>query len=268
MSQSVSCSVVSAQCSSTAREILGALFKLASERTTDGQCIRLSDINTIIERMSVPSGPFEAFYAHKARACLVSAKVVELDKRRTNALARIILQPAEQLLDDPQAGLPRGIMPRLVEALRQMLGCDLHETLQQRATTVAHAHRDGKSGATDWGAVFASDEARTISFDALVALADCFRRFDLRKDWFLLFLNTNPASSAVAPNAFVVRSAEERSRHKQIGDAQFSALMGALFSNVHPHKFDEASAAAFTRRFGRPPEAVFGRLFVNLAAIR
>ncbi|TAN48205.1 MAG: hypothetical protein EPN26_12900, partial [Rhodospirillales bacterium] len=234
MSQSIGCSIVSAQCSSTAREILGALFKLAAERSADGHCIRLSDLHTIIEHMSVPSGPFDAFYAHRARSCLGSAKVFELDKRRTNALTRIILHPAEWLFDVPQAELPRGIMPRLVEALRMMLGCDLHEALQQRATAIAHAHRDEKTGVTDWEGVFASDEARAILLEALVALADCFRRFDLRKDWFLLFLNTNPASSAVASNAFFVRSAEERSRHKQIGDAQFSALMRVLFSSVHP----------------------------------
>lgn len=266
MSQSMSCSIASAQCSSTAGTILGALFKLAEEKSPDGQCIRLADLQAIIERILMPSGPFEVFYAHRARNCLAVAKVVEQDKRRTNALTRIILQPVERLLDDPQAGLPRGIVSRLVEALRMMLGCDLYETLQQRAVAVVQAHRR-ENEVTDWAAIVASDEARAVSLDALVTLADSFRRFDLRKDWFLLFLNTNPASSAVAPNAFVVRSIEERSRHKQIGDAQFSCLMGALFSNVHPHRFDEASAAAFTQRFGRTPETVFGRLFVHLAAI-
>lgn len=265
--QSRSCSVVSAQCGLTAREILCALFKLAEEKSPDGNCIKLSDLRNMIECVSDLSGPFKAFYAHSARNCLGSAKAVELDRRRTNALARIILQPVEWLFDDPQAGLSRVVLPQLVDALRMMLGCDLHESLQQRAAAVAHAHRD-RNGVTDWTAAIAGDEARAISLEALVALADRFRRFDLRKDWFLLFLNTNPATSAVAPNAFVVRSVEERSRHKQIGDAQFSALMGALFSSVHPGKFAEASAIAFTRQFRRPPEAVFGHLFVELAAIR
>jgi len=156
------------------------------------------------------------------------------------------------------------MVSRLVDALRMMIGCDLYETLQERAVAVAHSFRSPQSGVTDWKAVVASDDGRLLSQEALVALADSFKRFDIRKDWMLLFLNTNPSTAALGSSAFVVRSPEVRAGQKLIGENQFSTLMLALFSVVHPQRFNDQSALAFVRQFGRSPEAVFGTVIVNL----
>ena len=110
------------KCSSTASEIFQALFRLTKEKSSDGHSIGLAELRNIIDLIAEPSGPFEAFYAHKERTCLAVAKAAELDLRRTNALVRIILHPVEGLLDDPGA-IPRAVLPQLVSALRISSAC-------------------------------------------------------------------------------------------------------------------------------------------------
>jgi hypothetical protein len=264
----MSCSsAVQSKCSGTVREVFDALFRLVEEKSVDGYSIRLAELRTIIECVARPAGPFETFYSHREKNCLGAAKAVELDRRRTNALVRILLQPVEGLFEDPAVDIPRALLPQLVNALHLMLGAELSEQLQSRAAALAASHRRPHQ-ATDWQAVFDSDEGRVIAQEALVSIAGRFRRFDARKDWVMLLLNTNPAARAVTSSAFVVRDPEERFRQRPVSDTQFSALIQALFSRVHPSKFDEAAESEFLRRFGQSPDAVFGPLFVELARLR
>lgn len=254
-------------CSATVRDAMEVLARLARERSSDSETITLSALQAIIDTIAKPCGPLNDLYARSMSRCKAAVTAAELDKRRDNALARILLTPAEPLFDAPATGIGRGIIPRLVSALGKLIPTDLHQVLQRRATLLASAYR-GETGVVDWDGLIDSEEARDIALAALVAVAHSFRRFEVRKDWLLVILNTNPAAAAVGSNAFVLRNAGERSRHTAIGDVQFAVLMYELLSVAHPSRFSRETGEKFEKQFGQSPQVVFGNLFVELVKMR
>jgi hypothetical protein len=169
------------------------------------------------------------------------------------------------LLDAPGSGIERKHLPQFFAAMRMMLGDDLHAELKARTKLIAETHR-GDDGLISGDGLYADPRARVVQERVLVSIARSFRRFEPRKDWFLIMMDSSPTAVSVASNAFVPKKPEDKATH-QFSERQMVHLFEALFQTVHPSTYDDAQRADFVERFGSDPQTVFGPFFVELRAL-
>ena len=250
------------------REISGkaieALLRLVDEIAVDGK-VDLAAVHKIAQAILSAEGPLSEAYAAREQKCAFAFHRAAIECQRKDILGRLIMQPIETLLDQPE-GMERKRAGQFLTAVRMMVGEEEHEVLRTEAAELAEGHR-GPDGIIDWDAFYDDPPARSIQERVLVALAHSFRRFDPRKDWFLVVMNANPSAVSVASNAFVPVKPEERAQFA-FTEAHMANIFDALFAQVRPDTFTGDRLRAFSRRWNAAPEKLFGALFLEIARMR
>jgi hypothetical protein len=93
-------------------------------------------------------------------------------------------------------------------------------------------------------------------------IADTFKRFEARRDWFIGLMQNSMHAVSIAPNAFVPLAHTEEDNKVSFAKPQFDLLFGALFRPLlHMTAQDDG---AFTRLFGAPPAKLVAPLVEKL----
>jgi hypothetical protein len=114
-----------------------------------------------------------------------------------------------------------------------------------------------------WEAYFTDPRCIAVLDRTLVAIARRFKRFEIRKNWFLTIMNTDQENISLAGNVFVPKE-ENAIAEKAFTNSNFYLLFTSLFDSVHLRNLDEAKKANFEERFGETPEKIFGTFFIEL----
>ncbi|MBC7952393.1 MAG: hypothetical protein H7Z12_11325 [Rhodospirillaceae bacterium] len=251
-------------CRSMAVQTLKA-FLAALERHATGGMISLDNARRAAAALIGGDPTMATAFARSEAHCEASFALANVERQRHDHLARLVTRPFAHLLDDPAVGLERRHLGQLFAAMRMMLGDEIHVELKGRAAIIADEHR-GPDGLVDWDAFYGDDRSRELLETVLVTMAKSFRRFEPRKDWFLIMMNSTPSSVSVGSNAFVPLKPEDRVKG-QFTEGHLARLFDAMFEPMRPNHFDAASRAAFAQRFGATPEALFGPFFVEIRAM-
>jgi hypothetical protein len=230
----------------------------------DGQ-VSMDQVRRIASAFIAAQGPLAVFYARSESACETAFEAAAVERQRADYLGRLVAHSFAHLLDAPGSGIERKHLPQFFAAMRMMLGDDLHAELKARTKLIAETHR-GDDGLISGDGLYADPRARVVQERVLVSIARSFRRFEPRKDWFLIMMDSSPTAVSVASNAFVPKKPEDKATH-QFSERQMVHLFEALFQTVHPSTYDDAQRADFVERFGSDPQTVFGPFFVELRAL-
>jgi hypothetical protein len=191
-------------------------------------------------------GEIEAFALAQANAA-----------QRVEVLHRIVTHPLDKLLDSED--LSREALPNFFNSLRLMLGDEV-DALQQRCVDI-HDDLKGKLGdAFTWDVLYADNRAKLVLYEVLTRIADTFKRFDARRDWFIGVMQYAPATIGIASNAYV--NNPNRDSKWIFGPDQFRRMFQHLFTPVA--SMSAENRALFTDRFGKTPDEIFTPLFRNL----
>jgi hypothetical protein len=104
--------------------------------------------------------------------------------------------------------------------------------------------------------------AKVVLWGVLIRIADAFKRFEPRRDWFIGLMQNRMHAVSLAPNAFVPLAHTPEDNQVTFGKIQFNLLFGALYRpllNLSAH-----DGGTFTRLFGAPPVKLIAPLVEKL----
>jgi hypothetical protein len=179
------------------------------------------------------------------------------DTQRVEIFHRLMTHPLDPLLDSEE--LSREALPNFFNSLRMMLGDEV-DALQLRCAEIHDALKAKHGDAFTWDMFYADARARLVLQQVLIRVAEAFKRFDVRRDWFIGLMQYSPANIAISTNAYMVNT--HRDKSWIFGPDNFRRMFQHLFASVRG--MTEADAGQFTKTFGKTPEDAFGPLFRNL----
>lgn len=180
------------------------------------------------------------------------------EAQRVEVFHRLMTRPLDPLLDSE--ALSRDALPNFFNFLRLVLGEEV-DALQARCVEIHDELKASQGDAFTWDTFFADDRAKIVLYRVLARIAETFRRFEPRREWFIGIMQYTPASIGVASNVFVPN------KHRDFylfGTDEFTHMFQHLFAPVKD--LSGADRALFERELGATPESVFGVLFKELGA--
>lgn len=252
------------RCRATAAVAVRALLDLIDEAAVDGH-VSVESARRIGAAVLSASGPLSSHYCRAESSCEAAFELVLVERSRIDTLGRLLTHSFAHLLDDPVAGIERKHLAQFFAAVHMILGEETREALKARCGATADRYRTGE-GLVVWDEFYEDDEAALILEQVLVTIARSFRRFDPRKDWFMIVMNSNPSTVSLGSNVFVAKKPEDKVV-REFSDIHLCRLFKALFASVRMDTFDDPRRRAFTARWGSEPDKVFGPLFVEMQGL-
>lgn len=243
----------------TTNIVLDALLK-AAQTAYHGKPMGFDALHGIVENLK-NAGTFDDFYR---RTYSELVEVVELDKleqKRTNAFGRLMVHPLAPLFDD--GVLDRAILPNVFSFLHLVLGEDA-QRMGEQCNEIVTALRDELEDNFSWDDFYDSLPAKKILWQTLTRVAGSFKRWDLRKDWFIKLMQYTPTTVSLGQNAFVTRAHDPHEERRVFSEREFTLFFQALFTplvNITP-----ADEHRFREEFGSDPHRLIGPFLVHLAA--
>jgi hypothetical protein len=252
------------RCRSVAAVAIMAMTDILDEGSVDGM-VSMDDVRRIAKAVLAARGPLGEHYALWEDGCDAAFTLRRIERQRTDFIGRILTRPFSDYFDDRNSGIERKHLPQFFAAVHMIVGDDPFGMLRTRANTAAERHR-AEDGTVLWPDFYADADVRTIFEEVLVTMARSFRRFEPRKDWFLIIMNSSPSSISTSSNAFIPKRPEDKVL-REFSEVHMVRLFQALFGSCRPDTFTPERRAAFVAKWGSEPEKIFGPLFVNLAAM-
>lgn len=252
------------RCRGVAGIAIRALIDLLDESTTDG-AVTMDVVRRIANAVLSARGPLSDYYANWENGCDSAFTLRRIEQQRTDFIGRIVTQPFAALLDDREAGLERKHLAQFFAAVRMIVGDEPFDGLRTRANEAAERHRTPE-GMVAWDDFYRDFDVMQVFEQIAVAIARSFRRFEPRKDWFLIIMNSSPSSISTASNAFIPKKAEDKVT-REFSEAHMVRMFVALFSEFRLETFTPERRDVFMERWGSDPEKVFGPLFVSLLSM-
>lgn len=242
-----------------------AFVDLMQDASVDGK-VSIEHARKIAAAILSGSGPLADYYTRTEGHCDATAQLGTVERKRTDFLGRLLTQPFAALLDDPDSGFDRKRLPQFFAAIRMIVGDETDTQLRARCAVLAEEHRRDQ-GLIDWEALYSDPDAEQTLDQVLVTIARSFKRFEPRKDWFLIVMNSTPSSVSLGQNVFVPKKAEDKVV-AEFTEAQMVTLFEALFARFRPDNMDKVQRTTFVARWGADPEKMIGPLFTELAVLK
>lgn len=238
-----------------ANELLEVFLRVVEQRHAD-QPLSLAELRRTAEALKA-SPDFDALYdraySELQNQALAHALAIERDAQRVEMFHRVVTHPLDPLLDSGVVN--RDALPNFFNFLRLVLGDEV-DAFHERCVA-AHDELKAKAGdAFTWDMLYEDDRAKLVLYEVLLRIAEAFRRFDARKEWFIGLMQYAPTTIGVASNVYVPNP---RAKTWAFGDSEFTQMFQCLFQPVRT--MSDADRALFQSKLGRPPEEAFAALF-------
>ena len=244
----------------TTNVVLDALLH-AAESAYSSKPLTREVLHDIVEGLKI-SGQFDDFYRRAYREMLDVVDEEKLEQKRQNAFGRLMVHPLSELLNKDI--LSRDILPNIFQFFHLALG-DEADTMGQRCHDLVHDLREEMGEDFSWDAFYAHPKAKAVVWHVLVRIANLFKRWDVRKDWFMKLMQYTPSTVSTGSSSFVVRETDHSHDDPWVfGNHQFCAFFQALFSPLT--EMDKADEGAFREQFGTDPHHLIGQFLVHLAS--
>ncbi len=246
----------------TTNQVLDALLT-AAERAYRDRPPTFDSLHAIVENLKT-SAAFDSFYAHAWSEAEAIQEDAKLEAKRNNAFGRLMIHPLSELLNTGQ--LDRAHLPNLFQFLHLILGDD-NEEFGRQCREIVEDLKSSRGADFSWQDLYDHPLAKRLQWQTLVRIAHSFKRWDLRKEWFMKLMQYTPTSVSVGQAAFVVKDksaqAQDPGEHRVFGENDFHNVFTALF---HPlTSMTRSEEEQFIREFKDAPHHLIGPFLVNLA---
>ncbi len=239
--------------------VLDALLHSA-EAACGGQPLSLDLLRAIVAQLK-DAPEFEDFYARTYNEIRAIFEAFSIEQKRQNVFGRLIIHPLSVMLD--QGILSRQILPNIFSFIHLVIG-DEAEVYASRCQDIVKILRDEFQEDFTWETFYHTEEAKRMLWSTLVRIATSFKRWDLRKDWFMKLMQYTPSTVSLSTNAFVVRErGVSPDEPRAFSEREFYLFFHALFSPlVGMPPEDEA---LFQKIFGMSSAKMTGPFMTRLA---
>jgi hypothetical protein len=178
------------------------------------------------------------------------------EAQRVEVFHRLMTKPLDPLLESE--ALSRDALPNFFNFLRLVLGEEV-DTLQARCVEIHDELKAAQGEAFSWEQFYADPRAKAVLYRVLARIAETFKRFESRREWFIGIMQYSPASIGITSTVFVTN----RNRESYLfGEPEFTAMFIHLLAPVKALSGEDRTL--FEGELGAAPEAVFGPLFKEL----
>ena len=242
----------------TTNVVLDALVS-AVEQAGHGQPLGMPLLEHIVAELKV-STSFNDFYHRSYREMMDIVESEKHELRRSNAFGRLVMHPLSPLFE--AESLDRALVGNIFSFLHLVLG-DEAEVYGKRCNDIVQALKDDRGEAFTWDLFYEDAEAKLVLWHTLIRISASFKRYDLRKDWFIKLMQYRPSTISLASNAFVTRDHDPNEEPLVFGEREFCIFFHALFDPLTdlPPRDD----TAFRAQFGSDPHHLIGGFLVNLS---
>lgn len=243
-----------------AEDMLRALLHLVQERH-GASPLTVPQLRADIEAFA--RSPAFARLLQDAHGHLIGLAGEELlRQRRGDPFQRLMIHPLTDVFESGQ--LSRDILPNYFSFLHLVLG-DAREDLALHCRDILSALKGSDDLAFSWDSFYDDPRAKQILWTVLVRIAETFRRFDARRDWFIGLMQNRPQAVSLGSHMF-----QPLPRHEDgsriihpFGLEHFHVLFSRLFAPLR--RLSASDRRAFETTFGVSPEDAIGHIFANLA---
>jgi hypothetical protein len=245
----------------TTNVVLDALLQ-AAEGAYHGKPITRETLHDIVEGLKI-SGQFDDFYRRAYRELMEVVDEEKLEQKRQNAFGRLMVHPLSELL--AKGILDRDILPNVFSFFHLVLGDDA-EAYGERCQEIVRELRDETAGEFSWDGFYTDPRAKVVMWHTLTRIATSFKRWDVRKDWFMKLMQYTPSTVSLGQSAFVVRE-HTHDNHDEphvFTNHHFCAFFQALFTPLTD--MDKADEQRFREEFGTDPHHLIGQFLIHLTS--
>ncbi|MDR3439247.1 hypothetical protein [Telmatospirillum sp.] len=194
------------------------------------------------------------------RDLLDAAEKELVRQKRGDPFYRLLTHPLTEPLNDGR--LSRDMLVNYFSFLHLVLG-DARDVLARRCAELLAEHRDPDPLAFSWDSFYNDPDAKLVLWAVLIRIAESFRRFDARREWFIGLMQNRPQAVSIASNAFLPRhSGTAVDDPSSFGVTEFNVMFSCLFGGLR--RLSPTDLAAFEKDFGTTPERAFAHLFTAL----
>lgn len=238
----------------TANTLLDAFIHAVQQADAGGK-LSLADLTRIADALKA-SPELEPIYERAYGEIAAGVMQETQEAQRVEVFHRLMTHPLDPLLDSGE--LSRDALPNFFNFLRLVLGDEV-DALQSACMEVSDGLRAKFGESFTWDMFYTDDRAKLILYRVLARIAETFKRFEPRRDWFISVMQYTPATIGVAHNVFVPNKGRET---YVFGEAEFKRMFRHLFAPVKT--MSEADRALYASEFGASPDAAFAALFREL----
>lgn len=244
---------------STTNHVLDALL-MAAERAFHGGPVTMHGLHDIVAGLKT-SLQFDDFYQRAYGEVVATVEHDETECKRTNAFGRLVVHQLSELLED--GTLDRALLPNVFSFLHLMLGDDA-QSYGDRCVEILGDLKSDLGDDFTWDAFYDEPAAKLVLWHTLTRIAGSFKRWDLRKDWFIKLMQYTPTTVSLGQSAFVVREVDHTEEPRVFGNREFCAFFTALFAPLT--QIESEDEKAFRKEFGTDPHHLIGQFLVHLAS--
>ena len=250
-----------ARCRANWEPVLKNFLALLDRASSNGS-IDMTQVHRLAAAFLQAQGTLAEMFARSENGCNDAFVTADMERKRQDHFGRLIARPFASLFVDPKDGLERRHLPQFFTAIKMILGDETHADLRSRTKLIAEAHR-GENGNINWEA-FHSDRRAILILDRVrLYVAKSFRRFEPRKDWFLLVMNQAHNSVSLASNAFVAKAAPERDI-PPFTERHMMRMLQALYEECDPKVLNQERKAGLAQAGGNDAENTITQMRHNL----
>ena len=241
-----------------AEKMIHAFLRSAEERH-GGKSVTIGDLRAGLPDFATSPG-FSALM-REAHVKLLEAGAAELlRQQRGDPFQRLLVHP---LTGEFEKGtLSRDILPSYFSFLHLVLG-DEKDAQTAVCVDLMAMLRDPDPLMFSWDDFYDHPQAKASLWSVLLRIAEAFKRFDVRRDWFIGLMQNRPQSVSLGALAFVPRPHGDDG-HPPFGPMEFNRLFAALYHQLR--YLTGADLVLFSKLAGGAPEMVLARFFADLKA--
>lgn len=243
----------------TTNHVLDALLH-AAEQGFRGGAVPMHGLHDIVEGLKA-SLQFDEFYRRAYGELTGIIEQEKIEHRRTNAFGRLMVHQLGEVLED--GTLDRAILPNIFSFFHLVLGDDA-QLYGDRCHEILGDLKAELGDDFTWDVFYGEPAAKLILWHTLTRIATSFKRWDLRKDWFIKLMQYTPTTVSLGQSAFVVREVDHAEEPRVFGNREFCAFFTALFSPLT--EISSGDEALFKKEFGSDPHHLIGQFLVHLAS--
>lgn len=240
-----------------AERIISA-FLQAAEQRHGATAVAIGELRGFMPAFSASPG-FSGLMK-EAHARLLEAGAAELlRQQRGDPFQRLMVHPLTGEFE--RETLSRDILPAYFSFLHLVLGDD-KESQTAVCAELLTCLKEPDPLMFSWDSFYDHLKAKGVLWSVLLRIAEAFKRFDVRRDWFLGLMQHRPQAVSLGAQAFLPRPSGEEAH--PFGLDQFNLLFGCLYRPIR--HLAGRDLDAFCKLAGGPPEMVLNRFLRDLEA--
>lgn len=237
-------------------------FLAVLDRASSNGSISMDQVHRLASAFLKAQGPMAELFARSETGCGEAFIAADLERKRQDHFGRLIARPFAALFVQPKGGLERRHLPQFFTAIKMILGDDIYADLRSRTKLIAETHRS-EDGGIDWENFHTDRRAILILDRVRLHIAKSFRRFDARKDWFLLVMNQAHSAVSLGSNTFVAKAAEDRDI-PPFTESHMLRMLQALFEECDPAVLNQERRTGLAQAGGNDAEKLVKLMRQNL----